>query len=463
MNKVDNPQSGYSYVTSELTKVLAPKDAQTHPVTSREMISNVDKQPFVYLIIGGKRSGKTTLCINLLDNFIMKKARFTRTFIVTPSSESDTKWGRYLKIAKEDGTFFDDIEDPKKFIMAVNVIRSTCQRDIIDFKRLVSIAVELLTQEGYHIDPKIIHPGNYMTQNTCDELNYIFHADSSLREKLSVLIYEKNKAEDDIIVKDQPRTDGKDLLPKTTYNEHGEGTQENPADNMDKYYKTYDEISKQDRGIEIVSPNSIQERQEEINKDMSEEEEEKEFDMDANDHIFQLPNHLAIFDDVMPYTGISLKNNPFAGLFTNSAHLRLSSIYMVQRVSGILAQMWSNHDALSVYPLIDRNEEMLLAENVPNSLFWRVYMDLKKDQADNLITHPFVHMNNNGISNNGGREINIYRMCDYVTNTDPTMLFTKPTDIIRKAETKIDLPIPAKRTRVIAGITEKDMKEYNKR
>lgn len=459
MSRTINNELGYSYSKSLLTEKLCPLDSQTKSVQEREFLSNVADQPFVYIIIGEKRSGKTTLCINILDNLIMEKAYYTRFFLVTPSAESDSKWGKYLEMAKDSNTYFNDIESQEKFKASIITITDICKQDIIAYKKLVKNALEYLKSLDYDISA-LLEYSDMLSKDLANDLNDFFDREQSLLDNF-MEIYCNDKSEVDrereTAKKIEMEESKRKLMTRSTFNIDGESTSINPMDNpytynldlmkANGYDKKFNNMKKDDKDDEddeyAMSDDSTGKKSKKndiniytdmdaIRDDISSEEDSLP--------LFIVPNHLIILDDVMAFTGINRHNNPLTSLFTNSAHLRLSSIYMAQKVNGVLASAWTNHDAATIYPFSDTKEEQLLHDHISNNLFWRVYVELKKSKgcADNPISHPFVHLNRRGMY--GG--VDIYRLCDYVNDENKDLSAMKPSEIMSTfSKTKNPKPI----------------------
>jgi AAA+ ATPase superfamily predicted ATPase len=69
---------------------------------------------FLYLIIGGVGSGKTSLALNLLkidrDKGGFRKA-YNRIYVVSPTAKYDDKWDRLIHEVDEEGNYYNECSD----------------------------------------------------------------------------------------------------------------------------------------------------------------------------------------------------------------------------------------------------------------------------------------------------------------------------------------------------------------
>ncbi len=455
MSKITNNQLGFSYIGDALTQKLCPLDTQTRVVENREFISNIDVQPFVYIIVGEKRSGKTTLCVNLLNHLIMEKTYFTRFFLVTPSAESDSKWGKYLELAKKSNTYYNDVESQDKFKTAMITIKNICQQDIIAYKKLVMNALQHLASLGYDIE-HLLNMKDLLSHELAQELNHVFDHEPGIYDSFkAAYVDEQPSGKEEEKKRIEQEENRRKLLNSSVYDGDGKGMTHNPTEDVNDYHLLANQAHNDkkyvqpkyntDDDLDAMDSIDTGKDQDDKNKDdtnMFTGMDDVINSMNDDDHVplFMVPNNLVILDDIMAFTGSARKDNVLTSLFTNSAHLRLSSIYMAQKVNGVLASAWVNHDAVTIYPFSDAKEEQNLYEHISHNLFWRVYIELKKTKGnpETKITHPFVHLNRRGL--HGG--IDVYRLCDYVQEENTDMANMKPHEIMNTfSKTKNQKPI----------------------
>jgi hypothetical protein len=72
------------------------------------------KSNFLYLIIGGVGSGKTSLALNLLriptEDGGFRKA-FNRIYVISPTAKYDDKWDRLIHEVDEEGNYYNECND----------------------------------------------------------------------------------------------------------------------------------------------------------------------------------------------------------------------------------------------------------------------------------------------------------------------------------------------------------------
>ena len=72
------------------------------------------KSNFLYLLVGGVGSGKTTLCLNLLkidkEKGGFRKA-FNRIYVVSPTAKYDDKFSRLIDEVSAEGNYYDECND----------------------------------------------------------------------------------------------------------------------------------------------------------------------------------------------------------------------------------------------------------------------------------------------------------------------------------------------------------------
>lgn len=72
------------------------------------------KSHFLYLIIGGVGSGKTSLALNLLkikkEDGGFRKA-FNRIYVVSPTAKYDDKWDKLIQEVDEEGNYYQECND----------------------------------------------------------------------------------------------------------------------------------------------------------------------------------------------------------------------------------------------------------------------------------------------------------------------------------------------------------------
>lgn len=115
---------------------------------------------------------------------------------------------------------------------------------------------------------------------------------------------------------------------------------------------------------------------------------------DSNDiKQFITPYSLLIFDDAVSYLGTSTVHNKNLNLFLNSAHSRCNIIITSQTVSNINNRIFSNIDALTVYPFDNETETKRLMERCNSTLMEKVYRAISKED------YGFMHINFAGPGN----------------------------------------------------------------
>jgi len=93
-----------------LSEACKPKDNQSN-YKQEEVFA---KDHFLYLIVGRKRSGKTTLALNLLDTPESKgglKKKFDAIWLISPTAEADPKMSELVEELKTDGHFWTEFNN----------------------------------------------------------------------------------------------------------------------------------------------------------------------------------------------------------------------------------------------------------------------------------------------------------------------------------------------------------------
>jgi hypothetical protein len=95
---------------NELTEACRPKDNQSN-YKENEVFA---KDHFLYLIVGRKRSGKTTLGLNLLETPVKLgglKKKFDKIWLISPTAKADPKMKELVEELEEDGQFFNEFNN----------------------------------------------------------------------------------------------------------------------------------------------------------------------------------------------------------------------------------------------------------------------------------------------------------------------------------------------------------------
>lgn len=72
------------------------------------------KSNFLYLLVGGVGSGKTTLCLNLLQIDKEKggfRKAFNQIYVVSPTAKYDDKFGRLIDEVNSEGNYYQECDD----------------------------------------------------------------------------------------------------------------------------------------------------------------------------------------------------------------------------------------------------------------------------------------------------------------------------------------------------------------
>lgn len=99
------PGSEIILETNPLSAACKPKDNQSNYKENQVFA----KDHFLYLIVGRKRSGKTTLALNLLETperLGGLKKKFDAIWLISPTAENDPKMSDLVKELKDDDKFF---------------------------------------------------------------------------------------------------------------------------------------------------------------------------------------------------------------------------------------------------------------------------------------------------------------------------------------------------------------------
>jgi hypothetical protein len=97
-------------MSSALTKAVAPKDDQENFKEDQVFAKN----HFLYLVVGRKRSGKSTLALNLLDTPERLggfKKKFDKIYLISPTAQHDPKMTELVDELMPEGQFYGDFND----------------------------------------------------------------------------------------------------------------------------------------------------------------------------------------------------------------------------------------------------------------------------------------------------------------------------------------------------------------
>ena len=104
-------------MSSKLSNAIKPKDNQSN-YKSNQVFA---KDHFLYLIVGRKRSGKTTLALNLLETpeaIGGFKKKFNRIWLISPTAKHDEKLKPLVEELSESGQYFEHFDnDVQKTLM----------------------------------------------------------------------------------------------------------------------------------------------------------------------------------------------------------------------------------------------------------------------------------------------------------------------------------------------------------
>lgn len=95
-------------IKNKLTDVIKPSDNMINQ-TNKAFPSH--PQPFVYLVVGRKGSGKTSLLLNLLNSPDAFQKRFNNIFLFSKTAENDDKLKKLVDELKDDNKFYDKLTD----------------------------------------------------------------------------------------------------------------------------------------------------------------------------------------------------------------------------------------------------------------------------------------------------------------------------------------------------------------
>lgn len=95
---------------NDLSDACKPKDNQSNYKENQVFA----KDHWLYLVVGRKRSGKTTLALNLLDTPESKgglKKKFDAIWMISPTAEADPKMEELVKELKDDDHFWPEFNN----------------------------------------------------------------------------------------------------------------------------------------------------------------------------------------------------------------------------------------------------------------------------------------------------------------------------------------------------------------
>ena len=98
----------FKTIHNKLTDIIKAEDNQVNQTTKPFPPS---PQPFVWLAVGRKGSGKTTIIKNLLDSDQGFKKRFHNIYLISKTAENDDKLKRLVEELDEDGKFYNTCND----------------------------------------------------------------------------------------------------------------------------------------------------------------------------------------------------------------------------------------------------------------------------------------------------------------------------------------------------------------
>lgn len=96
--------------SNPLTNACKPKDDQSNYKENQVFA----KDHFLYLIVGRKRSGKSTLALNLLDTAEKLgglKKKFDKIWLVSPTAQSDPKFQELVEELSKEDQFFPEFNN----------------------------------------------------------------------------------------------------------------------------------------------------------------------------------------------------------------------------------------------------------------------------------------------------------------------------------------------------------------
>lgn len=104
-------------MSSKLTKAIKAKDNQSNYKENQVFA----KDHFLYLIVGRKRSGKTTLALNLLEtpeSVGGLRKKFNKIYLISPTAKNDEKLKPLVEELSECGQYYDTFDnDIQKHVM----------------------------------------------------------------------------------------------------------------------------------------------------------------------------------------------------------------------------------------------------------------------------------------------------------------------------------------------------------
>jgi len=93
-----------------LSNAIKPKDDQACYKQNQVFA----KDHFLYLVVGRKRSGKSTLAVNLLDTSAKMggfKKKFDKIWLISPTAKNDEKLKELVDELEGDGQFFTEFNN----------------------------------------------------------------------------------------------------------------------------------------------------------------------------------------------------------------------------------------------------------------------------------------------------------------------------------------------------------------
>ena len=107
---------------NNLNDILKPLD-NTFNASNDPLLLNNNSS--VYVINGRRGSGKSSLILNLLNNKIAYRKRFSNVFLISPTAKSDGKFKKLVKELDEDNKYYDtlneqNIEEILEFVRSDN-------------------------------------------------------------------------------------------------------------------------------------------------------------------------------------------------------------------------------------------------------------------------------------------------------------------------------------------------------
>jgi len=93
---------------NSLNDILTPLD-NTYNASEDPLLLN--NNSCVYVINGRRGSGKSSLILNLMNSKRAYRKRFTNVYLISPTAETDKKFHKLVKELKEDGNFYDTLNE----------------------------------------------------------------------------------------------------------------------------------------------------------------------------------------------------------------------------------------------------------------------------------------------------------------------------------------------------------------